>query len=764
MPWPDALQDLAREDLLIQALLKRVLPRATPAHGRVSAALAARLLSGPPPCEATTLHLLVPPGDYSALSAATGLLVADVFHKNRGGSRLSGHVLLITPGIGNAADRLDALQVADGMPLTKLWPHESFSRYQPFTSEHPHVLLANPGWVARLPDLPRRIGAAVIDATHPQTEARLPELLRATEKVPLRLLVTPLHGYHHTQSLPATATWPWYPGALAAAASALGLNAPPSASLYSTAYVTHDADLDATLERVRKGLRQLMGLMRPVPQSLLEAWRIYHRLRLMITPLHEYERAARRRWGGMMLRDQLDALEDADLSDAALQGPWRRLVQDLKGVYALLEVRAQSAKYTALEQRLQALLTAPCLAVPLQVVCPTEAETEGLRETMTVRNPALLDAVLSGTLEFLHGSALARRSHFTSLGRVIWPGYPHGRGGMLGLYPAHEHDYLLYPHELPLLNAQLRAHYDAAESAQHCEPLRAALHALNVPTPNGVMATPTPRPALRVLDLQGAPLKLLIEAPIDVTLDLDDLATTAQTALEALHARTPGADGRNTSSSPLTPHLTVHFDDGAINVPVSSHMDVFYPATRKLLRIPATDVTCGMQVIVMVDDAYSTIFDRLIEVLDGKLPPTQRLLLQLWAAAKNRLNAENPNVRALWRNLNAAGLTEDYSTLRSWLAEFGSDPQQFSAMQLLAVRSGVYPKEDLIEQTFTVICSMRGRNRTAGRALHRVLRAIATGENYREAMNGARKIDRNLAELLDAAELRIVTHVTRVTA
>lgn len=761
MAWPQALLNLAREDVLSQAMLAHVLPRTTPAHERVSAALAARLLCGPPPCDVQTLTLVVPPGDRTALSAAAGLLIADFFHRHRPGRRLDGHLLLVTPGIGEATERLSALEVAEDTWLPQLWPLESFSRYQPFTSETPHVLLANPGWITRLADGPGRIGAAVIDATHPQTGAHLPELLRRTDGVPLRILVTPPVLGGRAPTVPAQATWWWGPGAQRAAAEALRLQAPPSPSLHSSAYVTQDAELDAALTRARGDLRELMGLMRPAPRALLNAWGLYHRLRQMTVPLHDYERAARRRWGGMMLRDQLTALETEDLPRAALQGPWTRLIRDLQAAYALLEVRAQSAKFAALQQRLHTLLAAARPgAVPVQVLTAGQTEVEALRGAITARQPDLLDAELAGRLEFLPVRSLARRAHTTPPGRVIWPGYPHGAAAALGLYPRHEHEYLLYPHELPALHASLAAGYAEIEQQQTCAPLRTALHALHVPTPAGLLATPISRPALRVLDLQGAPLTILSEASADAALDLDDLAAAARAALDALQPRTLGIEGRSSPGSLLTPHLFVHFEDGAISVPVGGHLDVFYPDTEKLLRVPAAELRAGMRVIVMVDDAYSTIFDRLVEVLDSKLPATQRLLLQLWAAAKTRLATEHPNIRELWRDLRTQGLSVDYTTLRSWLTEFGPDPQQFPAMRLVAAQSGVYPKPELIEQTFTVISSMRGRNRAAGRALHAVLRAIATGDNYRAAMQSARDLDRDLAELLGAAELRTITHVT----
>ncbi|WP_157451537.1 hypothetical protein [Deinococcus aquatilis] len=741
----------------------QVLPRGTTPAQKATALLASQLLTRPSG-ERPLVNIVMPPdGAQSAVIAATGLLVTDFLHQHLGGQRLSGNLLLVTHAITGSLEHLENLELeGSDIRFSQFWSVESFSRYHPVVDDRPHVIVANPGWITRLEALPSNIGAVIVDATHPRTFSRLGELERATRAAPLRIFLTPPLGERLLAELgnpAARLTWLWSPGPQQAVAEELRGPAPSTTAPQRRVYVCQDDPaFDRALAEVRGLLVTLMGLARSAP-ALLDAWSIYHRMRQLAVPLLQYEALARKGWGGLMLREQIDQLTGISLPNAALQGPWVQLTALLREAYDLLSQRQEPVKLYALTQRIETLLGEP--GPPLIVVAPSRAETELLRRAVTLLIPGLDRHELSGQIEFLHAREEARRASAGQTWRSVLPGYRHGTLRYLDVYPTVAAESILYPHEVPLEQGLHHRSYAELEALEATDHLRSTLTCLGMTCPPGDLMTSSPRPELHIEGLDGQPIRLLQTVETQgLHLDMDELVSAELRRLDL----EPGAPGIRPSPLQMSGgQVTVRYEDGEVQtLPEKRIVDVFYPDTGQLVRHCARDVAAGMHVVSMVDDAYSTLFERLVEVLDARSSRGHQIALQLWRHAKIILLDQYPSIRALERALQQDGLDVHYTTLRSWLTEFGNEPQSFSHMRLLALRSGLYPNEAMITHTYEAIQGVRNRNRSAGRALHAVLRAIATGEGYKAALNSSRQLDAHVSEVLAAVELRRVTQVTRL--
>jgi len=763
--WVQGFTQLAEmERSAARALLRlKVLPADTRPSQRVNAVLTSQLL-GLAQTERRLLNIITPhDGASHALISTVGLLITDFLHQQLGGARLQGHVLLVTHAVTAGLELLDQFELPDSdVRLSAFWPVESFSRYQAAPDDRPHVVVANPGWITRLETLPTTFGAVIIDATHPRTFSRLGELEHATRALPLRVVLTPALSERERSALGTDRlTWLWSPTAERAIADELrapgvraGTAAPPR-----TLYICDaDPEFDRALATVRELLVTMIGLS-PGQPALLDAWGLYHRLRQLSVPLLRYEALARQGWGGQMLREQLTQLSGINLPSAALHGPWNQLTDRLTEAYDLLSQRQEPAKFYAVGQRLEALLQNGDL--PVYVVSPSRVESGLLQITMNELLPELSAHQLSGAVEFIHAREEARRVSQGEGRRSLLTGYRHGTLRYLNAYPLCAVDSVLYPHELPLEQGLHARSHASLATLEHTEQLRSVLTRLAVTCPKGDLSVPISPPPLQVLTIEGQPVRLLQTLNVhDAHLDLDDLVR-AQLQHFNLHPdeSRPRLAGNNVTAGA---HVTLHFEDATSQRLADTQLlDVFYPDTGQLVRHVASDIRAGMHVVSMVDDAYTSLFDRLVDILDQRATPVHRMSLYLWRLAKVELQRKYPNVRELHRSLRQDGQTMDYSTLRSWLTAFGNESRTYPPMRLLALRSGLYSDEAMIEHTFSAIVTVRHRNRAAGRLLHSVLRAIAAGESYTAALKSARKLDASVSEVLAAVEVCRVQSVSR---
>jgi len=153
--------------------------------------------------------------------------------------------------------------------------------------------------------------------------------------------------------------------------------------------------------------------------------------------------------------------------------------------------------------------------------------------------------------------------------------------------------------------------------------------------------------------------------------------------------------------------------------------------------------------------------------VNARLPPAERVALELWRQAKEHLVARFENKSELYGKLVSKGLTSSYGTFISWVSD-GDDnviaPQQFSEFKVLASEIETYANSKvMLDSAFKAVQHERGRNRKLGRTLRAFLRAAISGDGYEEALAGARTIDAGVADVFAAVEVLEVQSVREVT-
>jgi len=195
-------------------------------------------------------------------------------------------------------------------------------------------------------------------------------------------------------------------------------------------------------------------------------------------------------------------------------------------------------------------------------------------------------------------------------------------------------------------------------------------------------------------------------------------------------------------------------------------LDIYLSETSRIERHLAREVRAGWQVIAFVDGQYDGLFRRLADVVNSRLPPAERVALELWRQAKEHLVARFESKRGLYEKLVAQGLTSSYETFISWVSDSDKDiiaPQQFHEFKVFASEMDTYASSKvMMESAFKAVQHERGRNRKLGRTLRTFLRAVVSGDGYEEALAGARTIDTAIADVFAAVEILEVESVREV--
>lgn len=272
------------------------------------------------------------------------------------------------------------------------------------------------------------------------------------------------------------------------------------------------------------------------------------------------------------------------------------------------------------------------------------------------------------------------------------------------------------------------------------------------------------KPACVVATLDSRPITLARFLEAAERLDLDTLAQvdtkawfTPQAVITRYTEMSTGARGKQ---------MLLHFTSGnSLAVLPEQRFPVFSPhgadGNGELRLIEARALRPGQRLVLMVDDVYSSLFDRLIEALGRRTTLMERTLLNLWEEAKKAALDKYGGSRAdLYQDLLRGGLTVEYGTVLTWLRETEgfeqADPQQFHDFAALARISDVY-NEGQIHATFRAITAHRTRQRVAGRHLHALLRSLFT--RRRSAAKYAEDLESEVAELFAAVQICILNRV-----
>lgn len=772
--WDGAIQSSTQR--VTDALLHRaVLPQDALAFEKVSGAIAVRtalrLLAG----EQSLLFAVPEARATTARQVVAALLIGDHAHANAHGEvppvevrhLLRGDIVLVTQAISNGKARLEELPIGRGQRLADLWEVTTLSRYTSSKSGKPRVFLANPGWLAKTAD-GRRFGAVVIDASHPATFARLPELMRAASGcTSLRIAISPppsedvlaACGYPAKLQL-----WLWDPQAKNDAETvveARDREIRPSGDRFLWV-CDSDTETAQALADVYKWLTAAAKASsgRSYP-GLRQCWGLYNRMRQVAVPLAQLEQVAATSWAGN-LRLRLAELDSVnDHGNVAWDTTWPQLVAALRAAYETLLRREETAKFWAVASNIEAFLAS---GTPhLRVVVGSEAEATLLVPSLESVVDGFSEAVASGRIEFV---TAGKEAKLVAEGHVC-PTLllaPRTNGHRyLDVFPTARVDELLYPHEVDIERSnQARLHALWAPRTRD-EGRVQLLSPLGFRPLQSSAARPLARaPNVVVRKTNGHAVALVTSAEVSAEIDVDALAGLASSSL--FDGQEPTVYGSGGSSGSIT---EVTFTNGERRQFYGAQkLDVYLSETLSIQRHLAREVRPGWQVITFVDGQYDGLFQRLADVVNSRLPPGERVALELWRQAKEHLVARYDSKRELYDRLVSRGLTSSYGTFISWVSDGDDDviaPQQFDEFKVLAGEMDTYASSKaMLDSAFKAVQHERGRNRKLGRTLRMFLRAVISGDGYEDALAGARTIDAGIADVFAAVEVLEVNSVREV--
>lgn len=770
--WESALQSSTQ--LVTHALLhKTVLPSDALAFEKVSGAVAVRaalrLLAG----EQSLLFAVPEATASTARHIVASLLIGDHAHANAQGQvpqveerhLLRGDIVLVTQAVSAGKARLENLPIGRGQHLADLWEVTTLSRYTAAKSSKPRVFLANPGWLEKTMS-GRRFGAVVIDASHPSTFAQLPQLMRAASGCTrLRVAVSPPPGEDvlaacgHPSKLQV---WMWDSQAKSDAETAVEAQDPkPRASGDRHLWVCDsDAEASRTLAEVYKSLtaaaRAAGGNAYP---GLRQCWGLYNRLRQVAVPLAQLEQVAATTWAGNV-RQRIAELDSVSgHGSIAWDTTWPQLIASLKVAYETLLRRKETAKFWGIATNLQAFL--PSATPHLRIVVGSEAEVTLLAPALELVVDGFSDALASGRVEFVTSSKEAKLVAEGEVCPTVLLA-PRTKGHRyLDVFPSARVDELLYPHEVAAEQGnQMRLHRAWAPQVDDEARVRFLAPFGFKPLSSSAPCPPARPPAVVLRNSSGHAVAMVTQAEVSGEIDVDALAGASDADLFDGHEPTAYL-----SAGGAAEITEVRFTNGERRQYYRGQkLDVFFSETSNIQRHAVREVQPGWQVITFVDGQYDGLFQRLADVVNSRLPPAERVALELWRQAKEHLVARFENKSELYSKLVSKGLTSSYGTFISWVSDGDViAPQQFSEFKVLASEIETYANSKLmLDSAFKAVQHERGRNRKLGRTLRAFLRAAISGDGYEEALAGARTIDAAVADVFAAVEVLEVQSVREV--
>ncbi|MCS7080478.1 MAG: hypothetical protein NZ585_10600 [Chloracidobacterium sp.] len=711
---------IARDNLIDDALLRRIYPRGFDVYARLSSVLGRRAW------EQRRRLILMDSARPSPLpqTLAVGLLVADFFHRETYHSPyLKGNLLIVTRQVGQLRESLREFRLGEaGDSLARFWEIRTLSRYQP-PGSRPAIYLANPGWPLEHP-----FAAVIVDATDPRVLARL-------ESLPFShyLAVTPPLDEATLARLGESAVL-WDEAAKGWVAREFdGRERPAFSPPNRRVEVIEDTELDKVLWTAYQQLAEAQANFGGFP-PLWQAWGLFHQLRMLSVPLYRLESLLKEE-GRTTLRDRLASLELEAPSHPVQRLLWQRVLDRLREAYEALQQRDLPPKFFALVEWLEQCNTE---RRSCWVVATTRAEATLLQSLCMAVSPRQLFIGFGGSAEVLWSKEEERRAAQGLGPERLLLGYRSASQRYLDLGPA-KVAVLAYPFEARIESylceqRQRWLEHLVTERSQ-------VLHSLGLKLPS-----PPGLPAARLEFSQRTavvqPLNVLTEeAP---RLDFH--------ALAEYQANPRAAGNRGTTAE----EMEVELEGGLIlYLPKTRLVTLFVPGQGHAEK-PAQQLQPGDRMIIFVDGIYDDLFERISEALLPLVRIEERLSLELWEAAKRTLQAQYPNLAELHRELARHGLERDPTTVRGWFAKGQTlAPQQYDDFLLLTSIMGL-PESLKRPQLWRAIENHRTRHRQLGRLLHRVLESIVSGSGYEGSLREARQHGISLEELLSAVDVRRV--------
>ena len=792
--WADTFHQIVMDsETLPSVLLRNRIPLnlddqrmdANPVQ-RASGLLALRLSLADSRNQPRRLHILAPNlTNNLARQVAIWLILGDFAHRygsqygfpippGEAGAIVRGDVLVVTQQVTDTVRELRSMRLGNTR-LTERWGIEPYSKYSPTLDTEPRIFVTNPGWM--LSSLPARVfGAVIVDGSHPRTLAHIKTLLAGPlGGVAIQVVATPPleeRQMSDLTALPVSSVWLWDPESQRSVVAAVtGEKAITESVSSRTIWCCDDDPVDEALRQVHTLLATAMKHISGPSPLLYEAWSVYHRLRQLALPLLEVEEARRQAFRVLTLKQRMDALasEPGIEGNVFLAVHWGDLIKGLRTVYDLLLERREPAKFWELANVVSQWLESQPEQT-LRIVMPTEHEASLLTSLFSTLIDGWNSALQAGRLRV---TTVKEEPRLVAAGHqeaTVLLGFRTSEARYLDLYPGVSVDVVAYPYEgMVDENIQVRLH-EYAESLQTDARREAVLTGLGLRTPkNGAESSPlASRPRISYAQSHagpGQPVRPSIDRDAE-PLDLDRLAGTIQVGSWTDEIILPRAydDGADDLEPPVgtlfSSWAEVTFKDGNRTMFPSGHLvDVYYPASDVLERRAASELHPGMFVVSLVDDIYDDLYRRLLESARERSDVRITLALQLWNRAKwVALRACQGNRSRLHEELRSRGLSVDYAAVASWFRAEGEilAPLHFGDFKILAESSGLYTDEAALRYTFRCVEAERRVRRSSGKALHSLLRGIASGKHFEVALQSAGALGTELDEIASAVELREV--------
>jgi hypothetical protein len=799
--WLDAFESLA--DPSNQSLEARLFRDEMPlrldgsrlqssAMQRASGILAAKLALGADTSDRQRLNVIIP-GTSPQLGQLLPifLLLADFVHRE--GSRVPteergplvrGDILLVTQSIRRCVEALRKLGVMVSgtiVPISTYWTIEVLSQYAPAASDRPRLFVANPGWSDTFHGM-QKFGCVIVDALHPRTAAHLSRLLTepSIAGAPLQILLEPAWGRQHIlqhkdANLKLNCYWMWDASA-SRAVEALLRPQPTLSPRARDVWVCDDEEVNESLCGLHTSLVQGVKLSGgQAPDKIFEAWAIYHRLRTMAVPLRQAEEQQHGHgWMRMSLGKRIESLKQPTSSEAALSAflevEWPKLIEGLRYTYGLILSRAEPAKFysvaNAVTEYLSRLQKSPD---PLRIVAPTMLEGTLLLQMLGDVVDGFPAALQDGLITVSTIRAEPRQIAEGQQASTLLLGFRTSAFRYLNVYPETDTYVAAYPYEAEVDTATQAALYDSISSlstdGERCATLAALRMGFTSSHYGSVQSLEPFVPEPRIHTAPGQKPRLIrVRTPIAIeAFELDNLAGMTWTDDVLLPEATESSVARAQGVGSLG-FVEVEDDAGHRVRYAASHLiDVYYPTTRVWERLPAAELKPGMRMLLLVDDRYQDLFQRLLEAINEQRDVRSSLAMELWSRAKqSALSKHHGNRSELHLTLDRQGLSVDYGAVVGWFRT-GEDeilgPDRWEDFSLLARESGLLPDEVSIRNIFRVISQERVHRRVWGKHLRKFLACIADGQHYEEALKGAEAFGTLLEDVAAAISIREIEAV-----
>lgn len=731
----------------------RLLPKEFRQFEKLTAAIVA-VATERSPRPLRLLLMASPPANNLLPATAAGLLVQDLAARRLAGRPLLyGDLVALTAAAGGSMGLLQSLQLGD-VTLGQVWEVESLTRY---TSKgggnKPRVYFANPR--IDLSVMPNRgVAAIVIEAMLPSALHRLPELLSNFRNVPISILITPPLLQEKLRTIldhEEWTVWLWDPAIRE-----------ESSGAPRCVWVSPEDGLEEELTKAEECLGKCLEILSDTFPPLREAWGIYHQLRQLTVSLADLEELTR-----PSLRRRLDWMRGQNPSRADAERHWDRLLSALNEAYRRLIDLKEPPKFWALAQRLHDLL--PCVEAEekLRIVVPR-------REHATLLSLMLIQLFERQAVEKIEILTPIQEARRVAAGEVRWtllPGCRPVTYRFLDLYFPKPVEVFAYSYEAEREREIFMRAYDDLEWWQGSETRRMMLARLGLdPPPKWEVSSR--RPDLIVKELEAPrprpvrPLTVAARPALSRLLEIWDQELESELQLEP----EPEEEGMDASSPQASSRpgerIRVILEDGRqLSYWAGQFVYVFYESQDRVWRLQARGLRPNMRLVLLVDNSYEGIYERLLDALRKQIG-VGRLYLDLWQTAKAKLRKEHPNLKGLYERLVGEGLGVSYGAFAAYfkgddLDEGTLAPQRYEDMAILAQRSGLFQDNALIRETFRWIQRERRLRRQTGRALHQLLRGIVTGEGYCEALRIAQEIGHEIYDIMTAVEVATVRDVRR---